>query len=360
MKRPISIHSTWSGTAGARPRLLVALLAAVALLGCSSSAAAPPASPTNPAASPAPPPAVIPASNPGAPALDPPPKTLPSLDPNLVSQNAGAKATQAPDGVVRLSWSRDDVRVTIDGMALPAAAGLGTWAAFTPAPGGAMMMGDTVVFEDEVAPAMDAAFAAGLEVTAIHNHFFYDVPHVYFMHIGGTGDPAVLARGVKSVWDAIKEVRHRHPTPATRLSERAPHKGTPAADPLTQIMGTQPSTAGGVVKYTFAREGDMHGVRVGGSMGLTTWIAFAGSDALSSACGDVIMTADQVQPVLHALRAEGFLVVALHNHMIGDSPNQFFTHFWATGPSADLARRFHNVLEKQKSAPETHAGHAHH
>jgi hypothetical protein len=82
--------------------------------------------------------------------------------------------------------------------------------------------------------------------------------------------------------------------------------------------------------------------------------------ASSSACGDVIMTAAEVQPVLRELRAQGLLVVALHNHMIGDSPNMFFTHFWATGPATDLARRFHNVLEKQKSVPETHGGHAHH
>jgi hypothetical protein len=347
MKHSESIHANWPGnTAGWR--YLVATLATMNLGACATSAAAPPTAPSPPGASAAP----------GV-ASSPAPAALPPLDPNVVSQNAGAKATPETDGVVRVSWARDDVPLTIDGIPLPPAAGLGTWAAFTPAPGGAMMMGDTVVFEDEVAPAMDAAFAAGLEVTALHNHFFYDVPHVYFMHIGGTGDPAALARGVRSVWGAIKEVRHRHPLPAAKLSQEAPRKGPPAAEPLTQIMGTKPSTAGGVVKYTFAREGEMHGVRVGGSMGLTTWIAFSGSDALSAACGDVIMTAEQVQPVLRELRAQGFQVVALHNHMIGDAPNMYFTHFWATGAATDLARRFEHVRQKQKAAPEANAGHAH-
>src|SRR5437870_4647507 len=124
-----------------------------------------------------------------------------------ISSAARAKATTTPDGVVRIGWSRTDVKVTVDGMAFSPAAGLGSWAAFTPAKHGAMVMGDTVVFQDEVTPAIDAAFAAGLEVTGLHNHFFYDEPKVYFMHIGGEGEPEKLAAAVKGVWDAIRKVR---------------------------------------------------------------------------------------------------------------------------------------------------------
>src|SRR5207244_2786038 len=134
-----------------------------------------------------------------------------------IAQAAGSKATTTKDGVVRLAWSRTDVKVSVDGMAFPPAAGLGSWAAFTPAKHGAMAMGDTVVFQDEVSPAMDAAFANGLEVTALHNHFFFDEPKVYFMHIGGHGDPEKLARGVKAVWDAIKKVRAENSEPAKRF-----------------------------------------------------------------------------------------------------------------------------------------------
>src|SRR5215216_5460803 len=133
------------------------------------------------------------------------------LDADEIASASGAKATTTPDGVVRIAWARNDVKVRVDGTPLKPFAGLGSWAAFTRAPHGAMVMGDTVVFQDEVTPAMDAAFAAGLEVTALHNHFFYDEPKVYFMHVGGSGAPEALAKGVKSVWDAIKKVRGERP-----------------------------------------------------------------------------------------------------------------------------------------------------
>src|SRR6516165_7960609 len=137
------------------------------------------------------------------------------LDAAAIGAAAGSKATTTPDGVIRLGWARTDVAVTVDAMAFKPAAGLGSWAAFTPVKHGAMVMGDTVVFQDEVTPAMDAAFAGGLEVAALHNHFFFDEPKVYFMHIGGTGDPEKLTQAVKGVWDAIKKLRAEHPQPAT-------------------------------------------------------------------------------------------------------------------------------------------------
>ncbi len=114
------------------------------------------------------------------------------LDADKIGQAAATKATTTPDGVVRIAWARTDVPVKVDGMPLKPFAGLGSWAAFTKAPHGAMVMGDTVVFQDEVTPAMDAAFANGLEVSGLHNHFFFDEPKVYFMHIGGSATPRSL------------------------------------------------------------------------------------------------------------------------------------------------------------------------
>src|SRR5207253_4403895 len=136
-----------------------------------------------------------------------PPARGGKLDADRIGAAAGSKVMVSDDGVVRLAWARTDVDVKIDGMPYKPVAGLGSWAAFTPAKHGAMVMGDTVVFQDEVTPAIDAAFAAGLEITGLHNHFFYDEPRVYFMHIGGHGDPEKLATAVKGVWDAIKKVR---------------------------------------------------------------------------------------------------------------------------------------------------------
>src|SRR5947209_5861362 len=236
------------------------------------------------------------------------------LDAEVIAKAAGTKTTAAPGGVVRIAWARTDVKVTVDGMPLHPFAGLGSWAAFTPAPHGAMAMGDTVVFQDEVDAAMDAAFAHGLEVTALHNHFFFDEPKVYFMHVGGMGEPEKLAAGVKAVWDAIKKVRADSPQPATRFAGGSPKGGTVSAGPIEKALGQKGESQGGVVKVTVGREGTMHGVKVAGSMGLTTWAAFSGSDELAAVDGDFIMTAAEVQPVLHALRKAGIHVVALHNH----------------------------------------------
>jgi hypothetical protein len=272
------------------------------------------------------------------------------LDAAKIGAAAGAKPTVKPDGVVYLGWPRTDVAVKVDGMPLNPAAGLGSWAAFVAAPHGAMVMGDTVVFQDEVTPAMDAAFAAGLEVTGLHNHFFFDEPKVYFMHIGGRGEPEKLAAAVKEVWNAIKKVRAERGMPASHFDGKVPTAGKIDAAVVEKVLGHKNETKDGVVKVTIGREGMMHGVKVGGSMGLTTWAAFSGSDELAAVDGDFIMTAGEVQPVLRALRKGGIHVVALHNHMVGEQPAFYFTHFWSKGPAADLARGVRAALDAQKEA----------
>lgn len=282
-------------------------------------------------------------------AATPEPVELDPISPAPIAEAMGQPPTVSDDGVVRVTWARDDVRVEVDGVVLAPPAGLTSWAAFTAAPGGAMVMGDTVVFEDEADAAMDAAFAHGLEVTAIHNHFFFDRPPVYFMHIGGMGDPAQLALGVRAVWDAIREVRAETPQPADDFGgDAAIAEGTLDAAAIGDALDGEPSVSGGVVKVSWGRDAVMHGVRIGASMGLTTWAAFSGSDGAASVDGDFIMTADEVQPVLRALRAQGFHVVALHNHMVGGEPFYYFTHYWGTGPALDLARRLREVREVQE------------
>jgi hypothetical protein len=194
---------------------------------------------------------------------------------------------------------------------------------------------------------MDAAFEAGLEVTALHNHFFYDVPRVFFMHIGGSGDPARLAAGVKAIWDAIKLVRTGSPQPATAFSGRKPAPGTISATPLEEILGHKSESRDGVVKVTIGRTGRMQGEEVGGSSGLATWAAFTGSDDLAAVDGDFMMTAAEVQPVLKALRHGNIHIVALHQHMIGEQPASYFTHFWGVGSAAQLARGIKAALDTQ-------------
>lgn len=277
------------------------------------------------------------------------------LDPAAIGDASGTTASVSDDGVVRIGWSRTDVEVTVDGMTLPPAAGLGSWAAFTATGDGAMVMGDTVVFQDEVDAAMDAAFAHDLSVTALHNHFFYDSPKVYFMHIGGDGDAEALAAGVKAVWDAIRAVREAEPQPASGFGGAAPVPGDLDADALSDIVEHPAAVNGGVAKITIARTGHMHGRTIRGSMGLTTWAAFSGSDEHAAIDGDFIMASEEVQPVLRALREGGLHVVALHNHMVAEQPGFYFTHYWGKGPATTLARAFRRALDAQAAASGPHA-----
>jgi hypothetical protein len=273
-----------------------------------------------------------------------------ALDAKIIEQAAGQKATTAPDGVVRLSWARDDVVVNVDGMPLQPAAGLGSWAAFKAMPRGqAMVMGDTVVFGDEITPAMDAAFAQGLNVTALHNHFLFDRPPVYFMHIEGAGSPEKLGGAVKAMWDAIKAVRKAQPSPQDRFPGGGPQQtGKFNVPALEKILAGKAEDNKGTIKFTFARTGTMHGVPVGGSMGLTTWASFSGNPDQGVIDGDFIMTAAEVQPVMRALRQAGIHIVALHNHMIGDQPPFYFLHFWGKGQPEQLAQGIKAALAAQQ------------
>lgn len=270
-----------------------------------------------------------------------------ALDADLISGAVGVEASTTPDGVVRVTWGRTGVPVKVDGYSLQPFAGLTSWAAFKETQGGARVMGDTVVFQDEAGPAMDAAIASGIEITALHNHFFFDDPPVYFMHIGGEGDATSLARGVKAMWDAIREVRARNPNPVDGFPGPTPESGEVSPVQLEQILGLQANVKDGMVKFSAGREAEMDGLAVGGSMGLTTWMAFSGDDDLAVVDGDFIMEGDEVQRVLRALRRADIHVVALHNHMIGEEPAYYFAHFWGKGNPVDLARALRAALVVQ-------------
>jgi hypothetical protein len=273
------------------------------------------------------------------------------LDSRAIGEAAGTAATEKADGVVRIGWQRDEVPVTIDGLKFPPPAGLGSWAAFKALPDGeVMVMGDTVVFEDEITPAMDAAFAHGLEITALHNHFVFDRPPVFFMHIGGHGDSAkALAEGVKAIWDAIKAVRKESPKPAERFAGEPPKiTGQYPTQALEEVLGAKGSLNGQVLKFTFGRSAKMHGVPFGASMGLATWAAFSGNAKQAVVDGDFAMTAEEIQPVMHALRKADIHTVALHNHMVGETPAYYFLHYWGKGDPTELAQGVRSALDTQQ------------
>ncbi len=266
-----------------------------------------------------------------------------------IDQATGAKGAYNPDEqVYRVTFPRTDIKVTIEGRLAHPFQGFTSWAAFTPGHGALMVMGDIVLLEDEVSPAMSAALDNGLEVTALHNHFFYEQPRIMFMHIGGSGEAARLAGAVAKVLAAQREARNGAATPSGAF----PGAPVPAANsitpaPLEQILGVKGEANAGMFKVTIGRSAKHHGSVIGKLMGVNTWAAFAGSDQSASVDGDFAMTKDELQPVLRALRSNGIHVVAIHNHMTHEEPQFVFLHFWGKGSAATLAKALRSALDVQ-------------
>ena len=243
------------------------------------------------------------------------------------------------EGVYRVAFPRNDVKVSVDGWTMPPFAGLGTWAAFTGTQSGAMVMGDTVLFEDEVNAAMSAALDNGLSVTALHNHFFFDRPKIYFMHIEGEGTVDKLAGAVKKVYDTIKDTRAANPQPKDSFGTKSlPEKSSITAAPLNEIFGINGEVNNGMVKFTIGRPAKMHGVNIDKDMGVNTWAAFAGGDDNAVVDGDFAVTEDELQPVLRSLLKDKINIVAIHQHMTHEEPRIMFFHYWGRGTAKDLAQ----------------------
>ena len=246
------------------------------------------------------------------------------------------------EGVYKVTFPRSDVKVAVAGWTMPPFMGLGTWAAFTKgAHTEAMVMGDTVLFEDEVNSAMSAALDNGLSVTALHNHFFFDQPKVYFMHIEGEGSVDKLAGAVRKMYDTVKPIRGPNAKPAESFPSvgqaSLPEKSSITAAPLNEIFGTQGESKDGMVKFTIGRPAQMHGVKIDKEMGVNTWAAFAGSDDNAVVDGDFAVTEDELQPVLKSLLKEKINIVAIHQHMTYEQPRIMFFHYWGRGRAKDLA-----------------------
>jgi len=250
--------------------------------------------------------------------------------------------------VLKINIPRKDLNVVIDGVATPTPFGFGGWLGMTKGDGGMeVMMGDLVLTEDEVNPVMSALLANGLEVTALHNHFFYENPRVFYMHVMGHGSAADLARRAKPALDLIGHVRVRHPSPAAPAATLQPGKIDTAK--IAQIVGYEGEQLGAVYKITVGRD-DIQlkemGATINARMGLNTWAAFVGSDERAAIAGDVAMLETEVTPVLKTLRSHGLEVVAIHHHMIGSKPTIIFLHYWGQGPAEQLARAFRAALDQ--------------
>lgn len=275
------------------------------------------------------------------------------LDTAAIEAATGLKGTlNKKENVFKVSKPRTDVPTSVAAWKIPPFMGLTSWAAFTPAHDGmTMMMGDTVLFEDEVNPVMSVALDNGLDVTALHNHFFFDQPKVYFMHIGGTGDAAALAAAVKKVYGKVAEIRVAHPEPQREFE--GGEIGSPnhiSGAPLEKILGHHGQSKDGMFKIVIGRTAAMHDTSVGNEMGINTWAAFAGTDDQAVVDGDFAMKENELQTVLKTMRHNGINVVAIHQHMSTEQPRILFLHYWGLGKAERLAQSLKTVLQAQSTA----------
>lgn len=267
------------------------------------------------------------------------------------------------ENVLKINIPRNDLKVTVDGIATPTPFGFGGWLAMTKGDGGMdVMMGDLVLVEDEVNPVMSALLDNGLEVTAVHNHFFFESPRIFYMHVHGHGKPADLAKMAKPTLDLIGRVSAQHQSMVTGGTSNVTAGQIDTAK-IARIAGHEGEQTGAVYKITVGRD-DLklkeRGANINSRMGLNTWAAFFGSDANAEVAGDIAMLSQEVTPVLKALRANGLNVVAIHHHMTGTQPTVYFLHYWGTGPAEKLASGFKAALGELGKGKATSAKAADH
>src|SRR5438132_6380596 len=255
-------------------------------------------------------------------------------------------------GVLKVNIPRSDLKISIQGFSTPTPFGFGGWIALTKSTDGSdVMMGDLVLLQEEVNPVMSALLDNGIDVTALHNHFFWDDPQVFYMHVHGMGKAADLARRVKPGFDLIGRVKPAAVTPAAT--------GGAVIDTakIAQIVGHAGEQSGAVYKITVGRSDIAmkdHGAAINARMGLNTWAAFYGTTEDAVVAGDVAMLASEVTPVLKTLRKNGIDVVAIHHHVTEEKPMVIFLHYWGRGPAEKLANAFKAALGELGKGTASH------
>jgi len=258
------------------------------------------------------------------------------------------KSGDYKSNVLKVNIPRNDLHVKVAGYSLPTPFGFGGWFAMTKGDGGEeVVMGDLVLTQDEVNPVMSSLLEHGFEVTALHNHFFWEEPRVFFMHIHGHGKAVELANEIKP---AIDLIGHAKPTESGSSSKPAAEKqGTLDTERIAKIVGHAGEQTGPVYKITLGRD-DLDvkemGAAINARMGLNTWAAFVGTNDDAAVAGDVAMLESEVTPTLKALRSHGLDVVAIHHHMINSKPVIIFLHYWGRGPADKLATGFKAAVDE--------------
>ena len=261
------------------------------------------------------------------------------------------RSPPASGDVHRYGFPRSDLNVTLDGVTIKPALALGGWIAFKPAHGGVMAMGDLVLLESEINPVMAKLIEGGLEITAVHNHLLRANPATFYMHVGGHGDPVKMATAIR---DALA-ASHTPLTAANQTAGTAPPTVDLDTAQLDQIIGAEGKPNGGVYAFSVPRrdpvnEGGMQLTPVG-PLGVATGINFQPTGGGKAAItGDFVLTGEEVNPVIAALRTNGIEVTALHSHMLDEQPRLFFMHFWANDDAIKLAHGLRAALDKTARA----------
>jgi hypothetical protein len=264
------------------------------------------------------------------------------MDWSRVDEALGKKGTDQPAGVHKYGLPRSDLSVTLDGVAIKPALALGSWLAFQPAGDGAMVMGDLVLTDAEISPVMQRLIQGGVEITAIHNHLLRTSVPVFYMHVGGHGDPVKLAEALHAGLALSKTPLSQ----ASAASPAAPLELDTAA--IEQTLGYKGTPNGGVYQFSIPRAEPITeaGMAVPASMGTATALNFQPTGGGKAAItGDFVLLGSEVNPILKTLRQHGIEVTALHSHMIDDSPHLYFMHFWANDDAQRLAQGLRAALD---------------
>src|SRR5260370_16195273 len=253
--------------------------------------------------------------------------------------------------VLKVNVPGSDLHVVISGVATPTPFGFGGWVALTKGDeGNDVMMGDLVLLQEEVNPVMSALLENGLEVTALHNHFFSEEPRIFFMHIHGHGKALDLAKRVKPALDLIPRAPAAAPSATPPAAPAGPAFNLVALD---NIVGSKGEALGSVYKFTLGRDElnlKQHGAAINARMGLNSCAAFAGNEDDAQVAGDIAVRAAEVNSLLKALRSHGLNVVAIHHHTLHTHLNVMFLHYWGRGPAPKLAAGFRAALDQLGAA----------
>lgn len=276
----------------------------------------------------------------------------PELDTQKIEKLTGGKGTYNDvEKVFKVAFPRNDVKISVDKVQMAPFMGFTSWASFMKGKKAeVMVMGDLVVFEDEVNSVMSILFDSGINVTALHNHFFFDDPKVFFMHIAAEGRTDDLATGVRRSQEKVKEIRTSSPSPAKSFDGTSiPEKSSITPEKIEQILNVKGQAKDGMYKVVIGRKTNLDcGCALAKDMGINTWMAFAGSDENALVCGDFAVLESELQDVLRTLRKGNINIVAIHNHMTGENPRFVFLHYWGRGKTAGLAGSLRAALEKTK------------